>query len=195
MESGIWDNCEMLISFRCQVPSFSLTAFPRRQLKTMLQGHSSTVRCAIALSSKKAITSSRDTTLKIWDVETGACEATLEGHTGTVRSMARHGDLVVSVSYDNDARIWSLEKKECVHILKGHAAQIYAVAFDGARIVTGSLDTTARVWDPRTGYVFRSFFCTYIKKTKLDSCIGNASPFWGTTQVSCHKSKYCHRGF
>lgn len=74
-----------------------------------------------------------------------------------MRSIARHGDIVVSASYDHDARIWSLEQKKCLHILKGHTAQLYEVAFDGRRIVTGSLDKTARVWDPESGCVLQSY--------------------------------------
>lgn len=123
-----------------------------------MRGHTSTVRCTIALSSNSVLTGSRDATLKVWNIETGECEATLVGHTASVRSTARHGDIVVSASYDHDARIWSLEQKKCLHTLKGHTAQLYCVAFDGKRIVTGGLDATARVWDPESGYMPQYFF-------------------------------------
>lgn len=121
-----------------------------------MRGHTETIRWASALSSKSIITASRDTTLKLWNIELGELEATFEGHTKTVRAAAHHGGLVVSASYDHDARIWSLKKKECLHILRGHTQQLFSVAFDGEIIVTGSLDKTARVWDPETGYVLTS---------------------------------------
>ena len=119
-----------------------------------LRGHTSTVRWVKALSATSVVSASRDTTIRIWNVESGQCEAVLEGHTATIRSLAAHGDLLVSASYDEDARIWSLQKRECLHVLKGHTSQVYAIVFDGKRIVTGSLDCTARVWDPESGYVF-----------------------------------------
>ncbi|TVY73487.1 F-box/WD repeat-containing protein, partial [Lachnellula suecica] len=125
--------------------------FDQRKEKIQLRGHTATVRWASALSSSSILTGSRDTTLKVWNIETGECETTFEGHTATVRSVARHGDIVVSASYDHDARVWSLEKKDCLHVLKGHTAQLYGVDFDGKQIVTGSLDKTARVWNPESG--------------------------------------------
>ena len=143
------------MSFRTvrNLGSIPTDTFDRRQEKVQLLGHTETVRWVSALSSKSVITASRDATLKLWNIETGECEATFEGHTKTVRSVARHSDLVVSASYDHDARIWSLQKKECLHVLRGHVQQLFSVAFDGQRIVTGSLDKTARVWDPNSGYV------------------------------------------
>ena len=105
-----------------------------------------------ALSVAKAISASRDSTLKVWDLETAQCDFTLEGHTSSIRSIVVRDDTVVSASYDFDARIWSLDKKECLHVLKGHTGQVYSVAFDGHRIATGSIDKTVRLWDPVSGY-------------------------------------------
>lgn len=130
-----------------------------RQKTVSLEGHGSadllggTVRCVKAFSNCKAISSFRDATLRIWDVESGECEGILEGHIQSVRSFAVHGDIIASGSYDSDGRVWSLETKECLHVLKGHESQVYSTAFDGTRIVMGSLDKTARVWDPATGLV------------------------------------------
>jgi F-box and WD-40 domain protein CDC4 len=128
-----------------------------REKTIALYGHSSTVRHVKAISASEVISSSRDSTLRIWNIKTGECGGVLEGHTGTVSSFAVHGDLVALASYDCDGRLWSLESQECVHILKGQESQIYSVAFDGTRVVTGSLDQTARVWDPKSGYVLPCF--------------------------------------
>ena len=37
---------------------------------------------------RRVVSASLDTTLKIWDVTTGECVATLEGHSGNVRRAA-----------------------------------------------------------------------------------------------------------
>lgn len=125
-----------------------------REKKAGLVGHKSTVRCVKALSAAILISSSRDSTLRVWDIPTAECRAVLEGHTLCVRDFAVSGDIVVSVSYDHDGRMWSLDSNnyyQCLRVLRGHEAQVYAVDFDGSRIVTGGLDHSARVWDPNSG--------------------------------------------
>ncbi|KUJ14767.1 WD40 repeat-like protein [Mollisia scopiformis] len=119
--------------------------------KADLVGHTSTVRCVKTLSSTTLISSSRDSTLRVWDIETATCTAVLEGHSLCVRSLAVCGDIVASVSYDHDGRVWNLQSNKCTHVLKGHESQVYAVDFDGKVIVTGGLDHTARVWYPDSG--------------------------------------------
>lgn len=100
-----------------------------------------------------AISGSRDTTLRIWDIRTGMCKNVLVGHQSSVRCLEIKGDIVVSGSYDTFARVWSISEGRCLQTLQGHFSQIYAIAFDGKRVVTGSLDTNVRIWDPKSGYV------------------------------------------
>lgn len=100
-----------------------------------------------------AISGSRDTTLRVWDLPSGTCTCVLMGHQASVRCLDIHGDLVVSGSYDTTAKIWSISTGQCLRTLQGHFSQIYAIAFDGYRIATGSLDTSVRVWNPHDGYV------------------------------------------
>lgn len=100
-----------------------------------------------------AISGSRDTTLRVWDINTGLCKNVLVGHQASVRCLEIKGDIVVSGSYDTTARVWSISEGRCLRTLSGHFSQIYAIAFDGTRIATGSLDTSVRIWDPTNGYV------------------------------------------
>ena len=118
----------------------------------VLRGHTSTVRCLKMSDAKTAISGSRDTTLRVWDLESGICTNTLLGHQASVRCLEIHGDLVVSGSYDTTAKIWSISTGQCLKTLQGHFSQIYAIAFDGQRIATGSLDTSVRIWNPQDGY-------------------------------------------
>lgn len=100
-----------------------------------------------------AISGSRDTTLRVWDIRTGLCRNVLVGHQASVRCLEIKGDIVVSGSYDTTARVWSISEGRCLHTLQGHYSQIYAIAFDGHRVATGSLDTSVRIWNASTGYV------------------------------------------
>ena len=53
---------------------------------------------------------SSDRTVRLWDVETGACERTLVGHGDWVYSVcfSPDGRMVVSCSADRTARVWLL---------------------------------------------------------------------------------------
>lgn len=116
-----------------------------------MRGHTSTVRCLKMSNSRIAISGSRDTTLRVWDLASGTCSSVLMGHQASVRCLEIHGDLVVSGSYDTTAKIWSISSGQCLRTLQGHFSQIYAIAFDGHRIATGSLDTSVRIWNPYDG--------------------------------------------
>ena len=82
---------------------------------------------------------SGDNTLKVWDVATGKCVATLEGHSDEVRCGVRctfcddvsslqvydvavfpDGLRVVSASGDGTLKVWELLTGECVRTLEGH---------------------------------------------------------------------------
>ena len=51
---------------------------------------------------------SEDSTVRLWDAETGACLKTLEGHDSTVFSVrfSPNGRMVLSGSSDRKVRLW-----------------------------------------------------------------------------------------
>ena len=128
-----------------------------RQKISTLSGHIDTVHCVKAVSSLRAISSSRDSTIQIWNIVTGKCHRVLEGHTKTVRTLAVCDDKVVSGSYDRTARAWSLEKDECTFVMRGHENQIYSVVCDKKIVVTAGVGEDVRIWDVNSGYVCLKF--------------------------------------
>jgi F-box and WD-40 domain protein CDC4 len=77
----------------------------------------------------------------------------LHGHMHSVRSIAAHGDTLVSGSYDSTVRVWRVSTGETVHRLAGHASKVYSVILDHARArcVSGSMDNMVKVWSLETG--------------------------------------------
>ncbi|KAJ1452331.1 WD40-repeat-containing domain protein, partial [Pelagophyceae sp. CCMP2097] len=87
----------------------------------------------------RIVTASDDKT-RLWDAETGALVATLEGHTGDVTccDFSPDGKRIVTGSDDTTARLWDAETGALVTTLVGHTGSIGSCAFspDGKRIVT-----------------------------------------------------------
>ena len=112
---------------------------------------------ALALTSdgKRIVSGSDDNTIRVWDLDTGACLKTLEGHTSSVKAVAltSDGKRIVSGSGDKTIRVWDLETGTCLKTLEGHRDFLHAVALtsDDKRIVSVSWDSTIRVWDFETG--------------------------------------------
>ncbi|EPE02446.1 cell division control protein [Ophiostoma piceae UAMH 11346] len=117
------------------------------------------------------ITGSRDNQLRVWRlpepgsrryIQTGPpandseCPyfiRILAGHTSSVRSIAAHGDTLVSGSYDTTVRVWRISTGEALHVLHGHLQRVYSVVLDTKRnrCISGSMDSNVKIWDLETG--------------------------------------------
>ena len=112
---------------------------------------------AFSPNNQQLASGSDDGTIKIWDLTSGGCIQTLEGHSGYVWSVAFSPDCqqLASGSGDKTARIWDLTSGSCVHILEGHLDTIVSAAFsaDGQRLVSLSdwKLTAIKVWDLTSG--------------------------------------------
>ena len=126
-----------------------------------LEGHSSSVESvSVTPDGRRAVSGSRDNTVRVWDLESGVCLRTLEGHRGVVSSVSvtPNGRRAVSGSDDNTVRVWDLESGACLRSLEGHSDYVMSVSVtpDGRRAVSGSDDGTVRVWDVESGACLRT---------------------------------------
>jgi WD40 repeat protein len=118
--------------------------------------------CAVAVTpdGKRAVSASRDRTLMVWDLESGARMLAL-GHRGRVTAVAvtPDGKRAVSASTDLALKVWDLESGAELRSLKGHSNSVTAVAatLDGKRAVSASMDHTLKVWDLESGAELGSF--------------------------------------
>ncbi|MFP4007115.1 MAG: WD40 repeat domain-containing protein, partial [Spirulinaceae cyanobacterium] len=98
---------------------------------------------------------------KVWNLESGAVERTLTGHSRSVTAVAisADGQRGVSGSHDKTLKVWNLESGAVERTLTGHSDWVWAVAIsaDGQRGVSGSHDNTLKVWNLATGEIIASF--------------------------------------
>ena len=114
---------------------------------------------AFSPDGKRALSGSGDTTVRLWDLETGRCLRVLEGHTSGIRSVAWSADQrrALSGGLDTTVRLWDLETGRCLRVLEGHTSRVKSVAWSGdpRRALSGGVDTTVRLWDLETGRCLR----------------------------------------
>lgn len=75
----------------------------------------------------RVVSGSRDATLRVWDINTGACLHVLVGHLAAVRCVQYDGRLVVSGAYDYMVKVWNPKNQECLHTLQGHTNRVYSL--------------------------------------------------------------------
>ncbi|KAI2637533.1 WD40-repeat-containing domain protein [Xylaria nigripes] len=121
---------------------------------------------AFSPDGKTLASGSSDSTVKAWDVATGARHKTLEGHKHQVKSVAFSPDgkmLASALSPDVKTlasgllgcsiRFWDLSASVHEETLKEHSNRIHDVIFspDGKTLASTSRDATVQLWDVATG--------------------------------------------
>ena len=98
---------------------------------------------------------SNDSTVKIWEADSGRELLTFRGHSSYVHGVAFSPDSkrVASSSTSGPVKIWDPQTGQEQLTLKGHTKVVWRVAFspDGKRLASASVDKTAVIWDTSTG--------------------------------------------
>ncbi|MDE0396603.1 MAG: WD40 repeat domain-containing protein [Candidatus Poribacteria bacterium] len=112
---------------------------------------------ALAFSSDKKIlaSGSEDIMVRLWDTETRAKIATLEGHEVWVAALAfsPDGKTIATGDAGKVIKLWDVDTQRERATLTGHTNGISALTFtpDGKTLASGSYDGTIRFWNTDTG--------------------------------------------
>jgi WD40 repeat protein len=93
----------------------------------------------------------RDETVRIRDIRTRKEVGKLQGHDGTITSLAvgKDGNTVLTGSYDRTIKLWNLTNSQLIRTVGRHSDGVTAVAFarNDRWALSGSDDHTIRIWD------------------------------------------------
>ena len=116
--------------------------------RARLRGHARAVRhLAFAPDARTLATGDRTSSVRVWDVATGAVRYKLDSGAGVAISPDGR---VLATGYDpSGIRLWELSSGKALRTLEGHAAQVDDIAFshDGKWLASGDLSGGVRLWD------------------------------------------------
>ncbi|KAJ5569124.1 hypothetical protein N7450_011610 [Penicillium hetheringtonii] len=124
---ALWLTMEALSGGRL----FSSAAWKLKSKRT--KGHTSLIGL-LSLKDTQLVTASADSTLKVWDAETGQCRGTLACHTGAITCFDHDHEKIISGS-DRSLKLWDAKTTLFEKDLLTDLCGVWQVAFDARRCV------------------------------------------------------------
>lgn len=119
--------------------------YGRCSIKTF-KGHTNGVMC-LQFEDNILATGSYDTTIKIWDTDTGEELRTLRGHQSGIRCLQFDDTKLISGSIDRTIKVWNWRTGECISTYTGHRGGVIGLHFDASILASGSVDKTVKIWN------------------------------------------------
>lgn len=120
----------------------------------VLNGHFSEVY-AVAFDGAHVASGSSDSTVRVWDANTGANVAVFQGYAHVVSQLQLHNQILATGGGDGRVLVFSLRTLECLYRIAAHDSSVSALQIDDTRLVTGGTDGRVKLWDATTGAYVR----------------------------------------
>lgn len=168
----------------------------------VLRGHSNGVMC-LQFDENTLMTGSYDTTIKIWDIESGKEIRTLAGHASGVRCLQFDDTKLISGSIDRSLKVWNWRTGECISTYTGHSSGVIGLHFDSTIVASSSMDKTIKIWnfEDKSTFLLRGH-TDWVNAVKVDAAsrtVFSASDdftvrLWDLDNKTCIKSFEGHVG-
>ena len=124
--------------------------------------------------SQKLVTSSKDRTVRIWDIETGDVMNTIPMYNQKIFSLVqlpgKNG--LLAISSGNMIKFYNPVNSQFEKALQGHSKTIYTMcSLPNGNIVSAGEDRYIKLWNVKTGNMIRSFIGheDFVRCLKLNS--------------------------
>ncbi|NWR94987.1 FBW10 protein, partial [Furnarius figulus] len=127
-----------------------------KEVPPLLYGRAGSIT-ALHLSEEKGLllTASFDLSIRCWNIHSGACVNTFNGHYGTTTCLDLHKNQFVSGAGDGMVKVWSLTSGQCLNTLM-HNSVVCVVKMDGTHVVSGCEQGLVKVWCADTGALIKT---------------------------------------
>lgn len=116
------------------------------------------------------VSGSLDTSIRVWEVETGACRHTLMGHQSLTSGMELRNNILVSGNADSTVKVWDIVSGHCLQTLSGpnkHQSAVTCLQFNSHFVITSSDDGTVKLWDVKTGLYISALYSRLFKISSI----------------------------
>jgi WD40 repeat protein len=118
-------------------------------LKHALARHTGAINKVLIVDPTVVISSSKDSTVIVWNLQTAVPRWILAGNGTNVECLMVHGNLLFTGARDGTVTAWDLDNGQCVRVLQGHSTPVWkmTVCQDGSLLATGASGGSMRIWD------------------------------------------------
>lgn len=153
---------------------------------------------ALQFDEQYLISGTFDSTVNVWDIETGKLERKLTGHLKCVTALKFDSVKLITGSADKTVRVWNYQNGDCVCTFRGHEGDVLCLDFDQKLIASGSKDTNIKVWnfETKTCFTLRGH-TDAVHSVKIHSASNTlySSSEDATVRMWCLNTKQCIRVF
>ena len=130
------------------------------KIKLTLNGHSDKVYAvAITPNSQTLVSSSKDKTIRVWDLQTGREMYILKPHTAAKTIIiSPDGQTLISGHQDSTIKLWNLHTGELISTGKQHRQAVVSLAIhpDGETLASSNIDGVIHIINLTTGEIVQT---------------------------------------